>query len=428
MNRCSRAPCHRETSSIHDCKPLNKFRRNGDKMDITDKVQEIAIKVRKQKTSITTEEGTKNAFVMPFISTVLGYDVFNPSEVTPEFIADVGIKKGEKIDYALVRNGDVQILIEVKKVSEPLCVDHASQLFRYFAVTNARVAILTNGETYEFYTDLDSPNRMDKKPFLVLDLTAVDETLLPEVAKLTKESFDLDSVVSAAGELKYIGQIKRMLAAEFKEPSGEFVRLCAAQIYPGKSFTQRIREELSPLVIKATTQFLNEQVRGKLNTALGDDSKTVSDDTENPVQVSPPEPSDDDDLQGDIITTDEELEGHRIVRAIVCSEVSADRVVGRDGKSYLAIILDNNNRKPIARLWFNRKQKYLGVFDKNKAETRMPIQSLEDIYHHAAQLRTTVANYLTSGPSESSALESSVFDTPAGPLESAGTATTPPMP
>ena len=143
----------------------------------------------------------------------------------------------------------------------------ASQLFRYFAVTNARVAILTNGETYEFYTDLDNPNRMDKKPFLVLDLTAVDETLLPEVAKLTKESFDLDSVVSAAGELKYIGQIKRMLAAEFKEPSGEFVRLFAAQIYPGR-FTQRIREELSPLVIKATTQFLNEQVRGRLNTAL----------------------------------------------------------------------------------------------------------------------------------------------------------------
>ena len=188
-------------------------------MGIADKVQEIAIKVRTQKASIATEEGTKNAFVMPFISTVLGYDVFNPSEVIPEFVADVGIKKGEKIDYALVHNDDVQILIEVKKVTEPLCVHYASQLFRYFAVTNARVAILTNGETYEFYTDLDGPNRMDNKPFLVLDLTAVDETLLPEVAKLTKDSFDLDSVVSAAGELKYIGQIKRLLAAEFKEPS-----------------------------------------------------------------------------------------------------------------------------------------------------------------------------------------------------------------
>ncbi len=388
-------------------------------MDIADKVQEIAAKVRNQKASIATEEGTKNAFVMPFISTVLGYDVFNPLEVTPEFVADLGIKKGEKIDYALVHNGDVQILIEVKKVSEPLCVDHASQLYRYFAVTNARVAILTNGETYEFYTDLDSPNRMDKKPYLVLDLTAIDETLLPEVAKLSKESFDLDSVVSAAGELKYIGQIKRLLAAEFKEPSSEFIRLFAAQIYPGKNITQRIREEFSPLVVKATNQFLNEQVRGKLNTALGDDSKMATAETKSPVQALTPDSSDDGDLQDDVITTDEELEGHRIVRAIVCSDVSADRVIGRDGKSYYAVILDNNNRKPIARLWFNRKQRYLGVFDKNKTETRVPIRSLEEIYNYADQLRNTVTNYLNSGPSGSTALDSSVFDTPAGPLEPA---------
>lgn len=382
-------------------------------MDIADKVQEIATKVRKQKASIATEEGTKNAFVMPFISTVLGYDVFNPSEVIPEFIADVGIKKGEKIDYALVHNGDVQILIEVKKVTEPLCVDHASQLFRYFAVTNARVAILTNGEIYECYTDLDIPNRMDKKPFLVLDLTAVDETLLPEVAKLTKESFDLDSVVSAAGELKYIGQIKRMLAAEFKEPSVELLRLFSTQIYPGKPFTQRTREDLSPLVVKAATQFLNEQVRERLKTALEDGGNIGNDDSTNPVQVLPSESPVEDEPQGDIITTEEELDGYRIVRAIVCSEVSSSRVTGRDGKSYYAVILDNNNRKPIARLWFNRKQKYLGVFDKSKVETRLPIQSPEDIYNHAGQLRETVISYLTNGSSELPTEESSAFSTSA---------------
>lgn len=190
-------------------------------MGIAERVQELSAKIRSQKARIETEEATKNAFVMPFISSVLGYDVFNPSEVVPEFTADVGTKKGEKIDYALVQAGDVQMLIEVKKVTEPLRVEHASQLFRYFAVTHARVALLTNGEVYEFYTDLDAPNRMDDKPFLVLDLAAVDTTLLPEVAKLTRESFDVDSLISAAGELKYIGQIKRILAAEFKNPSDD---------------------------------------------------------------------------------------------------------------------------------------------------------------------------------------------------------------
>ena len=389
-------------------------------MGIADKVQEIAVKVRTQKATIATEEATKNAFVMPFISTVLGYDVFNPSEVIPEFVADVGIKKGEKIDYALVRNGDVQILVEVKKVTEPLDVHHASQLFRYFTVTNARVAILTNGETYEFYTDLDSPNRMDNKPFLVLDLTAIDETLLPEIAKLTKESFDLDSVVSAAGELKYIGQIKRLLAAEFKEPSGEFLRLFAAHIYPGRSFTQRIREELSPLVTKATAQFLNEQVRERLKTALEDDDKPVKDDVKDSVQMSPLDSAAEDELQGAVHTTDDELEGYRIIRAIVCSEVSANRVTGRDSKTYFAVILDNNNRKPIARLWFNRKQKYLGVLSNDKVETRLPIESPEDIYQHAAQLRATVTSYLATDSSGAPAQAYSASPASARPPESAG--------
>jgi hypothetical protein len=376
-------------------------------MGIAERAEELALKVRTQKADIKTEEATKNAFVMPFISSVLGYDVFNPSEVIPEFIADIGIKKGEKIDYALVQDGKIQILIEAKKITEPLCVDHASQLFRYFAASNARVAILTNGETYEFYTDLDAPNRMDNKPFLVLDLAAIDETLLPEVAKLTKESFDLDSVVSAAGELKYIGQIKRMLAAEFKEPSIELVRLLATQVYPGKSFTQRVREELTPLVLKAAKQFLNEQVNDRLKTALGDDRRAISnEDTDLPRnQEGEAQPNPDVTLNGDLRntthTTDDELEGYRIVRAIVCSEVAATRVVSRDSKTYFAILLDDNNRKPVARLWFNRATKYLGVFDEAKRETRLPIESLEDIYQHAAQLRSTVANYLVSAQASS---------------------------
>jgi hypothetical protein len=241
---------------------------------------------------------------------------------------------------------------------------------------------------------------MDTKPFLVLDLKTIDETLLPEVAKLTKETFDLDSVMSAAGELKYVGQMKRLLATEFKEPSSDFLRLFATQIYPGRAFTQKMREELTPLVVKATTQFLNEQARERLKTALDEDGKAAKDDVK---EVVPASPLDFviEDVQGDIVSTDEELEGYRIVQAIVCSEVSANRVIGRDSKTYFAVLLDNNNRKPIARLWFNRQQKYLGVFDENKVETRMPIEASEDIYRHAAQLRATVKGYLAAGPSES---------------------------
>lgn len=376
-------------------------------MSINDRVFELASKVRQQKTGIETEEATKNAFVMPFISRVLGYDVFNPAEVIPEFTADVGLKRGEKIDYALVHGGQVQILIEAKKVNDPLRIEHSSQLFRYFAVTNARVAVLTNGEVYHFYTDLDAPNRMDDKPFLVLDLAAIDATLLPELAKLTKESFDLDSVMNAAGELKYIGQIKRALAAEFKNPSPEWVKLFTSRVY-GKNVTAKVREQFESLVAKAANQFLNEQVNDRLKAALGDDVPPMSPVLDAPastqaksttiVTVAPAETAEGDEDKSArlVVTTDEEIEGFQIIRAIVCSEVQVARIAARDTQTYFGVLLDDNNRKPIARLWFNRNKKYLGVFDESKAETRLPIDTPQDIYNHADVLRKTVANYVNA--------------------------------
>jgi len=121
-------------------------------VDFAERLAALADKVANQRDSILTEEATKNAFIMPFISTILGYDVFNPLEVVPEFTADVGVKKGEKIDYAIMRANEVQMLIECKKSSEPLSLEHASQLYRYFSVTNARIAVLTNGGRHISFT------------------------------------------------------------------------------------------------------------------------------------------------------------------------------------------------------------------------------------------------------------------------------------
>lgn len=362
-------------------------------MEFAERLTALAAKVRQQKGQIETEEATKNAFIMPFISTILGYDVFNPLEVIPEFTADVGVKKGEKIDYAIMHGGTVQILIECKKSKEPLKIEHASQLYRYFAVTNARIAILTNGEVYQFFTDLDAPNRMDAKPFLVLDLGDIDETLLPELLKLTKDIFDLDSIISAAGELKYIGAIKRAIAAEFKEPEDDWVKFLTSKVYEG-AYTQKVREQFTGLVTKATKQFLNDQVNDRLKAALGTPDFPMATDAELAASVTSEKPVEDDLNDNGIVTTPEELEGYNIVRAIVCGDVKPARVAQRDAKSYFAILLDDNNRKPIARLHFNREQKYLGLFDANKAETRFPISSLEDIYEHADALRTSVKAYL----------------------------------
>jgi predicted type IV restriction endonuclease len=359
-------------------------------VEFEERLAALATKVRTQRGNIKTEEATKNAFVMPFISTILGYDVFNPTEVVPEFIADVGMKKGEKIDYAIMRDGEVQILIECKTSTGLLKIEHASQLYRYFAVTKARIAILTNGEVYQFFTDLDAPNMMDSKPFLVLDLADIDESLVPELVKLTKDVFDLDSVINAAEELKYIGQLKRLVAKEFKEPDDEWVKFLTTRVYEG-SFTQKVKDQFRTLVPKATAQFLNDQVNDRLKTALVSPSFT-SDIPDVPVEaMGSGAIAHAEQAGGEVVTTPEELEGYSIVKAIACSEVKPQRIIQRDQQSYFAILLDDNNRKTIARLHFNqKKQKYLGTFDENKVETRHPISTPDDIYQFADTIRATV--------------------------------------
>ena len=367
-------------------------------MEFEERLVALAAKVQNQRAAIQTEEATKNAFIMPFISTILGYDVFNPLEVVPEFTADVGVKRGEKIDYAIMRDGEVQILIECKTATGQLKIEHASQLFRYFAVTNARIAVLTNGQVYNFYTDLDAPNRMDEKPFLVLDLSDIDETLIPELKKLTKDVFDLDSVINAAEELKYVGALKREIAAQFREPSDEWIKFFTSRVYDG-AYTQKVRAQFTTLVGKAARQFLNERVNERLKTALGATSLPVASGNASAgasdVQSQPVADQDLEQNADEIETTLEELEGYQIVKAIACAEVKPQRVVHRDAKSYFAVLLDDNNRKPIARLWFNgKKQKYLGVFDAEKVETKIPIESLDEIYEHAESIRASVRAHL----------------------------------
>lgn len=360
-------------------------------MELTEKLNNLASKIRQQGAAIQTEEATKNAFIMPFIATVLGYDVFDPTEVTPEFVCDVGTKKGEKIDYAILKSKEVQILFECKKLGEPLNINHAGQLFRYFHVTSARIAILTNGQVYKFFTDLDKPNKMDEKPFLELDLLDIDEHVVPELAKLTKVAFDVESIISAAGELKFIGQIKRLIATEFATPSDDFVRFIATHVYEG-TITQRVREQFAELTKKATAQYLSDQVNERLKSAISGIKPVATAATESPAEAGS-EPAKD-EPEDKVTTTIEEMEGFHIVKAIVRSAVDVKRIAMRDTQSYCGVILDDNNRKPICRLHFNRGQKYLGTFDQEKNETRNPIESVDDIYNFADQLRTTVGYYL----------------------------------
>jgi len=352
-------------------------------MEFTDRLYSLSNKVGQLKEVIKTEEATKTALVLPFISTVLGYDIFDPSEVLPEFICDVGIKKGEKIDYAILKDGAVQMLFECKKVGEALNLNHASQLIRYFSVANARIAVLTNGQCYKFYTDLDNKNKMDEKPFLELDLLNIDEYIISNLHKLTKSSFDMESILNSAGELKYIGQIKKILSSQFSSPDDDFVRFFSQRVYDGVN-TQRVRELFQNLTKKALAQFLNDQVNERLKNAI------TSNDRDQEPESAPETVNEDDD---GIVTTAEELEGFHIVKAIARGVIDGNRIFSRDARSYFSVLVDNNNRKPICRLHFNGNKKYIGLFD-GKTETRHELKGLDDIYLFRDVILATANAYL----------------------------------
>ena len=191
-------------------------------MEFEEKLKEFSTRLNNLKDSISTEEATKTSMIMPFFQ-LLGYDIFNPNEFIPEFTADVGIKKGEKVDYAIVLNNEVTILIEAKNVGTSL-QKHDSQLFRYFGTTTAKLAILTNGLIYKFYTDIDQTNKMDSTPFLEIDLSNLKDSDIAEVSKFTKENFDISTILSTASNLKYVNSIEKVLLEEFSNPSDDFIK------------------------------------------------------------------------------------------------------------------------------------------------------------------------------------------------------------
>jgi hypothetical protein len=360
-------------------------------MDFIDQLRILASRINNTKSLIQTEEATKNAMVMPFIQ-ALGYNVFDPLEVTPELIADIGTKKGEKVDYAILRDGKPIMLFECKKCGADLSINHAGQLFRYFHVTEARFGVLTNGLVYRFFTDLEQPNKMDEKPFFEFDILDFNERDIEELKKFAKSAFDLDTILTTANDLKYTRVIQSRLAELMTNPSEDFVRILSADLLGSKRFTPAVKDQFTTIAKHAFEQFLGERINERLKGAMSPESISI---VEKPM-VSVLENSTNSNEPA-IVTSSEELEGFHTVRAIVRNLVATKRVVMRDAQSYCAILLDDNNRKTICRLRFNNIQKLkLGIFSAQKEEEQVTLESVDDLYNYAEQIRATVTSYLGS--------------------------------
>ncbi len=358
-------------------------------MDFIDEIKQFSKRVESLKDSLSTEEATKTSLIMPFFA-LLGYDVFNPDEFVPEYTADVGIKKGEKVDYAILSEGNPVILIEAKWVKEDL-QKHDSQLFRYFGTSTAKFAILTNGIIYRFYTDLEETNKMDEKPFLEINMLDIKEAQVAELKKFKKSAFNIDEIFNTASQLKYSNEIKNVFAQDLQSPSEQLIKYFMSSVYSGQR-TQSAIDKFRPIVKQSLNQFISEMMNDKIKTALGTEEakQAAEDDTEQQEQAAAPAQKE----ANKIVTTEEELEAYFVIKNLLKDVVSINDITYKDNERYMAILYKGKTTKWICRLYFNGGKNFITIPDDDKKELRIDINNVYDIEVYKEELIKALNRYI----------------------------------
>lgn len=365
-------------------------------MDISDIIS-LSERVKNSLNVELNEANTKASLIMPFLQ-AMGYDVFNHNEVANEYTAEFGTKKGEKVDIAILKNGEPVILIECKPLGDELNTEKCSQLYRYFTVKpEVRIGILTNGQRYLFFSDLDKQNIMDSKPFMEIDLLNFNERLLPELQKLTKESWDLESALSSAENLKYTRAVKLIISQDMQDPSENIIRHYAKQCYDGL-LTHKVIEMFRPIIKRAFSEYISDSISKRLDN-IRNSEEEISEIENNETNQQNKLP----DKNG-IITYENEINAYQIIKLILSEIIDKDRITMRDQKTYCGILLDNNNRKPICRLFnvvdvenddegIGKNAYILIMVESNEKRERYNLTSLEDIYPLAERLKLAVMRH-----------------------------------
>lgn len=371
-------------------------------MELSD-ILALAERIKNAQAQSINEANTKASLVMPFLQ-AMGYDIFDHTEVAQEYTSEFGSKKGEKVDVAILRDGDPIMLIECKPLGDCLDISRCSQLFRYFNTQPARIGILTDGRRYLFFSDIEKPNVMDDKPFMEIDLLQFNERHLPELQKLTKEAWNIKDALSSAELLKHVRAIKILVTEDAQEPSDSLVRHYTSQCFGGK-LTRHVLDVFRPVVKRAIAEHISDEISKRLESVRRAEEQVADAPAISQKCITTERdslPSEPQQEQDGVITHNTEVWALVAIRTLLRNTVDPTRVVMRDKKSYCGILLDDNNRKPICRL-FNFKHFDWGmdnigdnagiqIFDSDDSK-RVSLQYIDDIYPLAERLIAAVKKY-----------------------------------
>lgn len=361
-------------------------------MDLKEELNKIAKRIdsEEKREKYLTEAATTMGLVVPFIR-ALGYDVYDVNEVCPEYVATSSDKKDQRVDYAILKDGTPIILIECKALGTPLEQGQADQLRKYFGKGNfkAPVAILTDGNIYKFYTDLVKENVMDKSPYMTFTLLKMSDRLIPEIQKLSKESFNPDEAVSAAEKLKYTGIFKKFFDENVENPQDDLVKFFIKKSDYGSNVTSKLVEKFRPILKDAINGYIIDRINEKFSQAL---ENTKKDEEKRAAEAEEREAAADQDR---VVTTDIELNGFYIVKAILASVVPAEKIAMRDKKTRFLVLFDDNIQKPIVKFYFDDPD-HLSVelVNDDKTGDKHEIEKLDDLYKFADQMKHRALSYM----------------------------------
>lgn len=338
-------------------------------MDFKDAILKLSEKIVKQKEMVATEEATKTAFILPMIN-ALGYDVFDPTEVVPEMDCDLIKVKGEKIDYAIIKDGDPIMLIECKGSKQVLDL-HSTQLQKYFVASKSRFGVLTNGVEWRFYTDIDKLNIMDTKPFLVVNMLDLSNDDIEQLKKFHKAYYSEQEIISTANELKYMTEIKAIVQNEITNPSPSFVKYFAKQVCSGCVW-QSVIDQFTPFVKQAFSSVINDIIQDRLNSAIKNEEQNTETLAINKTELE----------NSEIVTTQEELDAFEIVKAILSEKYDISDIYYKDFKTYFLVYYAKEPYWWICRLSLKRYSKFIIFPDKGHSGNyeKVELSNINELY------------------------------------------------
>lgn len=336
-------------------------------MSFHEDITKFALLAEERKVHINNEELTKQSIVIPFLQ-LLGYDVFNPLEVKPEYVADFGKKKGEKVDYAVFKNNNPIMFIEAKNINEKL-ENHDAQLSRYFNSTpEVRLGILTNGISYKFFTDLNENNIMDNLPFYEFDLENLKDSDIEVLQKFRKDFFEVENMISFAEELVYMSNLQKNLKELFRNPSDDFVRFLIKD-FSDTRITINVIDRFRPVVKKAISMTLLDIVSQGILKGGDEVEESIKETQDEAKELEGTQK----DIEGKrkIITTEEELIIYdNIKNMLLQANKDISDVNYKDTTGYFGIFIRTVNR------WFIRISLDYSI---KYVVTKLPIDRVKQI-------------------------------------------------